>query len=96
MNIIMDIGLNNYKLFKDRHNTCDRRRTKQLTQTAYENMNTPPEFNFGTRYASIVSNIWITFTYSAGIPLLYIIQFVNLIITYWVDKFLSKFSILTI
>ena len=94
MLITLDLGMNKYNLYKDRHNTCDRRRTKQLTQAGYEKVNTPPEFNFGTRYAHVVANIWITMTYSSGMPFVYIIQFFSLLITYWIDKYLSNFPLL--
>lgn len=36
----------------------------------------------------MVSNIWVAFMYSSGMPITYSIQFVNFSIIYWVDKYL--------
>ena len=81
------------KRCKDRGCTCDRRRTKQLLQTEYEDINTGTDFLLEYRYSSILTTIYMTMMYSAGIPLLYFFAFLNFFITYWVDKFFCNLFI---
>jgi hypothetical protein len=49
---------------------------------------TGPEFILHVRYAQVLATIFVTLTYSAGMPLLYALNFVILFIQYWVDKWL--------
>jgi hypothetical protein len=40
------------------------------------------------RYSQILTNIFMCFIYSTGMPVLYIIAMITFFLTYWVDKFL--------
>ena len=78
----------NLKRWFDRGCTSNKRRTKQIAQDEYEDLYTGPEFILQLRYAQILSQIFITMTFSSGIPILYLITLISFIISYWVDKFL--------
>lgn len=43
-------------------------------------------FELETRYAQLLTTIFVCLGYSGGIPLLLPICFLHLFITYWVDK----------
>ena len=88
--VIVKVLIDAIKKCKDRKWTCDKRRTSQLTQQEYEDMNMGPEFPVEDRYSQVLALIWITFMFSAGLPLLYPIAMVTLFIMYWVDKVLCK------
>lgn len=47
-----------------------------------------PRFIIQIRYAQVLSAIFVTFTYSSGLPMLYFITFLSLAVTYWTDKIL--------
>lgn len=51
-------------------------------------MYTGPEYILQLRFAQVIALIFVTFTYSSGMPALYWITFVSLVITYWTDKIL--------
>jgi hypothetical protein len=72
----------------DRKCTCNMRKTRQITQEEYEDMYSGPEFILQLRFAQFLSMIFVTMTYSSGLPILYLVAFVSLFITYWIDKFL--------
>mmetsp|Transcript_7230 Transcript_7230/g.6337 ORF Transcript_7230/g.6337 Transcript_7230/m.6337 type:complete len:521 (+) Transcript_7230:2062-3624(+) len=71
---------------RDRSWTCDKRRTKQITQKQYEEINTGPEFPITDRYSQIITLIWLTLMFSSGLPLLYPIAMCTVFLMYWVDK----------
>jgi hypothetical protein len=48
----------------------------------------PPPFYLEERYAHILTTIFTTFIYSGGMPAMLPLGFVNLVITFWVDKLL--------
>jgi len=64
------------------------RKTRQITQEEYEDMYSGPEFILQLRFAQVLSMIFVTMTYSSGLPILYLVAFLSLFITYWIDKFL--------
>lgn len=70
----------------DRSCGCDRRKSKKYLQSDYEELYTGPEFQLDARLAQIVAFTWVTFMYSPGLPVLFIITAVNFFIIYWVDK----------
>ena len=72
----------------DRSCRCDRRKSKKYLQSDYEELYTGPEFQLDARLAQIVAFTWVTFMYSPGLPVLFIITAVNFSIIYWVDKWL--------
>ena len=72
----------------DRQWTTNKRKTRQIIQREYELLYTGPEFILQLRYSQILSQIFITLTFSPGLPILYLITFISFVISYWVDKFL--------
>jgi hypothetical protein len=50
------------------------------------------DFEIEVRYAQIVSSFTVTMMFSTGMPLLYPIFFFQLIVLYWVDKFICKLN----
>jgi hypothetical protein len=72
----------------DRKCTCDKRKTRQITQDEYEDLYTGPEYILQLRFAQVTALVFVTFTFSSGMPLLYYITFISLFITYWTDKIL--------
>lgn len=81
------IGLN-LRRCADRGCTQNKRKTKQVTQAEYEDLYTGPEFILQIRYSQILAQIFITMSFSSGLPILYLITFVSLVISFWVDKYL--------
>lgn len=80
-----------YLIFKrciDRRGSFNTKNTSTIIQDDYENMYTGPYFILQVRYAQVLFTIFVTFTFSAGMPILYLSNFVILFIQYWVDKWL--------
>jgi hypothetical protein len=44
------------------------------------------EFQFEVRYAQILSAFFITMMFSAGIPSLYIVLIIQMVVLFWLDK----------
>ncbi len=63
-------------------------------QEDYEAIYMGPEFLFEVRYSQIMTFFYITMIYSSGIPVLYIISFMQFLMMYWVDKYLCKFLLI--
>ena len=59
-----------------------------MLQSEYENLYIGPLFNLDARLAQIIAFTWVTFMYSAGLPILFLITAVNFMLIYWVDKWL--------
>lgn len=72
----------------DRRCSFNTKKTRKIIQSEYEDLYTGPEFILHVRYAQVLATIFVTLTYSAGIPMLYALNFVILFIQYWVDKWL--------
>lgn len=72
----------------DRGCSCDRRRSKKLIQSDYEELYIGPEFALNARFAQIVAVIWVTFMYSPALPVLFPLAAVNFTLIFWVDKYL--------
>lgn len=70
----------------DRSCTCNKRKSKKLLQSEYEEINVGPEFSLDARLAQVVAFVWVTFMYSPALPSLFIITAVNFCIIYWIDK----------
>ena len=47
-----------------------------------------PKFVMEIRYANMLYVIYVTFMYSSGMPFLYVIAFITLFLSYWVDKYM--------
>ena len=72
----------------DRGCTCDKRKSKKLLQSEYEELYIGPEFLLDSRLAQIVAIVWVTFMYSSTLPILFPITVINFFIIFWVDKWL--------
>lgn len=72
----------------DRSWSLNMRKTKQVIQEDYEDLYTGPEFLVQIRFAQLLSTIFVTMTYSSGLPILYLISVISIFFTYWVDKVL--------
>ena len=72
----------------DRGCRCDKRHTKKVLQEDYDELYIGPEMLMDFRYSQILTNIFVTFIYSTGMPILYLICLGSLILTFWIDKFL--------
>ena len=70
----------------DRGCTRDIRKTRQVLQEDYEEMYSGDEFLFEVRYAQILSAFFITMMFSAGIPSLYLVLIIQMVVLYWLDK----------
>lgn len=68
--------------------TCDRRRSKYLLQSDYEDLYTGPEFTLDYRLAQIVAFTWVSFMFGPGMPILFPISAIAFIVMYWIDKWL--------
>ena len=53
-----------------------------------------PQFLIEIRYSQIIASFYIVMTYSAGMPLLYLISMLQIYLMYWVDKYLCKLNLL--
>jgi hypothetical protein len=73
--------------FVDRGLSFDHSLTKQDTQRDLEALYRGPKFDLAARYAQSLTSIFITYMFSAGMPLLHLIGFGALGMTYWADKF---------
>ncbi|KAF4040526.1 Calcium-activated chloride channel [Phytophthora infestans] len=73
--------------FIDRGYSFDHSLTKQDTQRDLEALYRGPKFDLAARYAQSLTSIFITYMFSAGMPLLHFIGFGAMFMTYWADKF---------
>jgi len=71
----------------DRGCGCNSRKTKRKTQAAYESLYSGPEFYVDTRYSQILTLIFVCLLYSGGMPFLYVTSFIQLVLSYFVDKY---------
>jgi hypothetical protein len=62
--------------------------TIALTQEDLNKMFVGPEFEFAFNYAQLLSTLFVTLTFSTGIPLLYPIAAMNFITYYFVEKYM--------
>lgn len=72
----------------DRGCTCNKRKTRQIIQEDYEDINTGGRFMIEFRYSNILFVLGVTFLYSSGMPILYPIAAAYFFATYWADKIL--------
>jgi hypothetical protein len=72
----------------DRGCSCDRKKTSKLLQEDYDELYIGPEFLMEFRYSQLLTNIFMTFIYSTGMPALYFVCFISFCLTFWVDKYL--------
>jgi hypothetical protein len=68
------------------------KRTKQLTQHAYEQLNLGMEFDFSSAVSNIIFITFMAFSFGPGLPILYPLAAMNLFVIYWSHKtWLLKF-----
>jgi len=72
----------------DRRCTFDTKNTSKIIQSDYEDLYTGPNEVLEVRYGQVMATIFVTMTFSAGIPLLYPLTFGILFVQYWIDKYL--------
>ena len=72
----------------DRRFSLNTRKTSKIIQDDYEHLYTGPNFILQVRYAQVLFTIFVTITFSSGMPALYFVNFFVLFIQFWVDKFL--------
>ena len=83
-----------YQAMQSSKRCCDRscrlssKRTKQIIQQDYEQINMGDEFMFEFRYCNILTVLSTAFFYSSGIPVLYFFAAIFFFVTYWIDKIL--------
>jgi len=84
---LISYTLTNIKRFFDRCCAINKISSKQ-TKNEFFDLYVGPEFSMGSRYAQILSTIFVVIIFSSGIPFLYVCCFLFFVITYWVDKFM--------
>jgi len=70
----------------DRSCSCNSKKTKQLGQEYYEDINTGNEFMFEFRYSNLLTVLAVALLYSGGLPIMYPTAAMFFFISYWVDK----------
>uniref|UniRef100_K3WQ59 Anoctamin transmembrane domain-containing protein n=1 Tax=Globisporangium ultimum (strain ATCC 200006 / CBS 805.95 / DAOM BR144) TaxID=431595 RepID=K3WQ59_GLOUD len=75
------------KRFYDRGFSFDYSITRQDTQRDLDALYRGPKFDLAARYAQTLTSIFITYLFSAGMPLLHLVGFFAMLMTYWADKF---------
>ncbi|KAG7402115.1 hypothetical protein PHYBOEH_005678 [Phytophthora boehmeriae] len=73
--------------FVDRGYSFDHSLTRQDTQRDLETLYRGPKFDLAARYAQSLTTVFITYSFSAGMPLLHFIGLAAMVMTYWADKF---------
>ena len=72
----------------------DEKKEKQLlvgvfaTQDQMNDYFLGPEFDLSKRYAQTIATIFLCLSLGSGMPVLYVVGFFSILVTYWVDKFL--------
>lgn len=59
-----------------------------LTQDELNELHKGPPFMLSIRYATVLATFFVCFTFSTGMPVLYYCAYFNMIITYFVDKYM--------
>ena len=83
---LLDVFILGLRRCYDRHYTCDERRTRTLVQEDYERINTDSEFRLEIRYSNLLTVLAVTFFYSGGMPILYLVATLFFLFNYWMDK----------
>jgi hypothetical protein len=72
----------------DRSLSFNTKKTLKITQSEYQDLYTGPKFILEVRYAQVLGTIFVTITFSSGMPALYALNLAILFIQYWIDKWL--------
>lgn len=70
----------------DRGCTTNAKKTKKFTQEDYEEVNMGPPIMMNYKYSNMLVVSLLVMTYSAGMPVLYLVAALYYFVTYWVDK----------
>jgi hypothetical protein len=65
----------------------NRQNAKQIRQETLNEAHVGPRLEFHANYAQLLSHIFVCFTFSTGMPVLYFICTVNLILFFFVEKY---------
>ena len=69
----------------------DKKKTKKKKQSIYEQLYFGPDWMIDYRYSQVLNIVFVCFLYSPGLPLLYFTTFLQLFLTYWLDKFFRNY-----
>ena len=75
------------KRFYDQHFSCDRTKTRKLTQVDYVEVQKGNLFMIEYRFSNLITLVLVVSLYGNCLPLLYPVAFLVLFAAYWVDKF---------
>ena len=64
------------------------RRSRAFDQTQFNTLMLGPDFRLSIRYAQILAMMFLVLMYSSGLPIMYPIMFISLLVTYTMDKFM--------
>ena len=66
-------------------------RTKQKTITRYVDIYSGPDLYLHFRYSDLMNQIFVTFTFGLGMPLLFPILLFSLINIYWLERYMFAY-----
>lgn len=72
----------------DRRCSFNKAVTRCVIQQDYEDLYTGPEFILQIRFAQLLSVVFVTLSFSSGMPILYLIAAVSMFFMFWIDKIL--------
>lgn len=81
-----------FKRWRDREYTKDMKRTRKVLQEDYDEVYTGDEFEIEVRYGQIIFGWFVTMMFSAGMPALYLVFILQMLVIYWIDKYSCKCS----
>jgi hypothetical protein len=86
VNLVKAIFLGSIMRWYDRGFTLDSRRTRQLIQEDYEDINRGSDPETDSKFTNLLVVTGVTFLYSSGMPVLYPIAVIFFLLGYWIDK----------
>lgn len=93
VNLFVQYAKQEFKRYKDRgykkelKSEVGELNTACVVQEDLETLYTGPEVDGSTLYSNFLHQLFVTFTYSGGLPVLYFIAFLNYLSLYWSYKF---------
>lgn len=76
----------------DRGFTMKTKKTRQLTQEEYENINFGTEISFEGKYSAMLVIVLMAMMYGPGLPIMYLIAACYFFVTYWSDKIMIFYN----
>lgn len=77
----------------DRCFTCDMRKTKKKIHKDYEMLYTDSDFNIDFSYTEVINVVFVCMTLSPLLPYIFYIAVVYMVVIYWRDKYMCRFSV---